>query len=79
MLCGLNEQGKLMCDIYFPDKEYSSVKMRIGNEFELNFEGIDKTNSFYWVRKFTLTNLKIQSTPRTVYQYHVIFLIYSAC
>lgn len=71
MLCGVNEEGRIKCDIYFPDKVFSTPKMRIGNDFEVNLVNIDKTNSFYWVREFELKNLKEGGETRTVYQYHV--------
>jgi hypothetical protein len=72
MLCGINEDGRLACDSYFPDPALSTAQMRIGNDFELLFEGVDKTNDFYWVRKFSLKNLKEEGAPtRIVFQYHV--------
>ena len=70
MLCGINEEGRLKCDIYFPDNDLSTTQMRIGNDFELTLLNIDKTNTFYWIRKFNLKNLK-EGGEREVLQYHV--------
>lgn len=70
MLCGLEEDGRLACDVYFPDLTYSQKVMNIGNEFELVHIKIDKTNPFYWVRTIQIKNLKNGQT-REVYHYHV--------
>ena len=75
-LCGINEEGRIKCDIYFPDPELSGGnEMRIGNNFHLKLEKIDKTDPFYWIRTITVSNLKTGES-RVVYQYHVeIFYI----
>lgn len=70
-LCGINEEGRIKCDIYFPDPELSgSAEMRIGNNFHLTLLNVDKTDPFYWVRKIKVKNL-LKGEERTVYQYHV--------
>lgn len=73
-LCGINEEGRIKCDIYFPDPELSGgIEMRIGNNFNLKLENVDKSDPFYWIRTIKVTNL-LKGESRTIYQYHV-FLI----
>ena len=70
MLCGMNEEGRLKCDIYFPDRQLSREVIRIGNDFEVSLANIDTSNAFYWVRTFNLKNLRT-GQARVVTQYHV--------
>lgn len=70
MLCGLEEDGRLACDVYFPDCIFSSPIMTIGDDFELTHVKIDKSNPFYWVRTIRITNLRTNEM-REVYHYHV--------
>lgn len=72
MLCGLKEDGRVQCDVYWPDESLSKTKISVGEWFEVKLKKTDKSNSFYWVREFELKNLKVGET-RTVYQYHVFF------
>jgi protein tyrosine phosphatase len=50
MLCGLEEDGRLACDVYFPDSIFSTSIMTIGNDFKLVHIKTDKSNPFYWIR-----------------------------
>ena len=70
MLCGIDEEGRVKCDIYFPDTTLSTRSMRIGNQFEVSLTNLDTSNQFYWVRKFKLKNLRT-GEERSVLQYHV--------
>ena len=70
MLCGLEEDGRLACDVYFPDCIFSQPIIRIGNEFELVHVKIDKSNPFYWVRTIQINNLTNNQT-REVEHFHV--------
>ena len=70
MLCGLEEDGRLACDVYFPDPVFSKASINVGNEFEIRYVNTDKLNPFYWVRTFQVKNLTTNES-REVLHYHV--------
>lgn len=68
MLCGLTEDGRLMCDIYWPDKVndtkmYDYLKVTCADEKIIN--------DFLWTRTFNITNTR-DNTSREVTQWHAV-------
>lgn len=66
MLCGLAEDGFLMCDVYWPEKGeilYDYLKVTI--------TGFKKISDFYWIRTFEVYNTQTKET-RKVTHYHAV-------
>ena len=68
MLCGLTEDGRLMCDVYWPGKVnetkmYDYLKVTCTEE--------KKINDFYWTRTFNVVDTR-DKTSREVTQWHAV-------
>ena len=54
MLCGLTEDGRLMCDIYWPENNKNHTEKY--DYLQVKMLKIIKLNDFYWERKFEIKN-----------------------
>ena len=52
MLCGLEEDGRVSCHVYWPESKNHTFK--VGN-LVVSAGTIDKSNEFYWIREIHIT------------------------
>ena len=66
MLCGLSEDYRPMCDIYWPEDQSGTMKW---DGLEVSFLNEKQLNDFYWIREF---QIKKNNQTRNITQYHAV-------